>query len=134
MLKNLVKHEWWTDTTVKTDENGWMEVDAFKGDYQITVGKIVTEVSFTDDKEEVIMISYQTHWHSYGEILLVGPGDTNIYSVGKNTYELVPDDLVIVWPMEMHSIVDADRTEGSCIYIATFISYALRLIRSLLQN
>lgn len=57
MLKNLVKHEWWTDTTVKTDENGWMEVDAFKGDYQITVGKIVTEVSFTDDKEEVIMIS-----------------------------------------------------------------------------
>lgn len=56
MLKNLVKHEWWTDTTVKTDENGWMEVDAFKGDYQITVGKIVTEVSFTDDKEEVIMI------------------------------------------------------------------------------
>ena len=22
--------------------------------------------------------SYQDHWHSYGEILLVGPGETNI--------------------------------------------------------
>ena len=59
--------------------------------------------------------SYQTHWHSYGEILLVGPGKTNIYSVGKNTYELVQDDLVLVWPMEMHSIVDADRTEALVI-------------------
>ncbi|MCR5237273.1 MAG: endo-1,4-beta-xylanase [Lachnospiraceae bacterium] len=55
MLKNLVKHEWWTDTTVKTDENGWIEVEAFKGDYQITAGEVTTEVSFTDDKEEVIV-------------------------------------------------------------------------------
>lgn len=56
MLENLVKHEWWTDTTVKTDENGWIEVEAFKGDYQITAGKKKTEVSFADDKEEMIMI------------------------------------------------------------------------------
>ena len=53
--------------------------------------------------------SYPMHWHSYGEILLVGPGETNIYKVGKNTYHLVPDDLVLVWPMETHEIVDADR-------------------------
>ena len=56
MLKNLVKHEWWTDTTVMTDENGWMEVEAFKGDYQITTGEMMTEISFADDKEELIMI------------------------------------------------------------------------------
>jgi AraC-like DNA-binding protein len=56
--------------------------------------------------------SYQAHWHSYGEILLVGPGKTNIYSVGKNTYELAPDDLILIWPMEMHSIVDADREKA----------------------
>ncbi len=59
--------------------------------------------------------SYQMHWHSYGEILLVGPGKTNIYKVGKNTYELVPDDIVLVWPMEMHAIVDADREKAMVI-------------------
>ena len=59
--------------------------------------------------------SYQTHWHSYGEIILVGPGKTNIYSVGKSTYELVQGDFVLAWPMEMHSIVDADRTEALVI-------------------
>ncbi len=59
--------------------------------------------------------SYQMHWHSYGEILLVGPGDTNIYKVGKNTYNLVPDDIVLVWPMEMHAIVDADREKALVI-------------------
>ena len=59
--------------------------------------------------------SYKMPWHSYGEILLVGPGKTNIYSVGRNRYELVPDDFVIVWPMEMHAIVDADREESLVI-------------------
>lgn len=59
--------------------------------------------------------NYQAHWHSYGEILLVGPGNPNIYCVGKSTYELDPDDLVIAWPMEMHSIVDADREKSLVI-------------------
>lgn len=65
--------------------------------------------------------SYQLHWHSYGEILLVGPGETNIYTVGKSTYNLAPDDFVLIWPMEMHSIVDADRKEALVIQF----SYAL---------
>lgn len=56
MLKKLIKQEWWTDTTVKTDENGWAQVEAFKGKYRVTVGEAMTEVSFTDDKEEVIMV------------------------------------------------------------------------------
>lgn len=59
--------------------------------------------------------SYQRHWHSYGEILLVGPGDTNIYQVNQETYTLVPDDLVLIWPMEMHAVIDADREEALVI-------------------
>ncbi|MCR4788655.1 MAG: AraC family transcriptional regulator [Lachnospiraceae bacterium] len=59
--------------------------------------------------------SYQPHWHSYGEIMLVGPGDTNIYKVNQSTYKLVPGDFVLIWPMEVHEIVDADREEALVI-------------------
>ena len=58
--------------------------------------------------------SYKNHWHSYGEIILVGPGETNIFSVNQSTYTLVEGDFILAWPMEMHSIVDADR-ENSLI-------------------
>ena len=59
--------------------------------------------------------SYHLHWHSYGEILLVAPGDKNIYQVGKNTYELSADDFVLVWPMEMHATIDANREQSLVI-------------------
>ena len=59
--------------------------------------------------------SYKAHWHSYGEILLVGPGETNIYKVNQNTYDLVEGDFVLVWPMEMHAIIDADREKSLVI-------------------
>ena len=59
--------------------------------------------------------SYPMHWHSYGEIMLVGPGDTNVYKVNQNTYKLVPGDLVLIWPMEMHEIIDADRERSLVI-------------------
>lgn len=81
--------------------------------------------------------SYQEHWHSYGEILLVGPGAPNIYRIGKNTYELVPDDLVLVWPMETHSIVDADRKDGLVIQFSNaFINslFDLRRIMRIYRN
>ena len=81
--------------------------------------------------------SYQAHWHSYGEILLVGPGKTNIYCVGKNTYELVPDDIVLVWPMEMHSIVDANREDSLVIQFSNaFINslFDLRRIMHMYRN
>ena len=55
--------------------------------------------------------SYQAHWHSYGEILLVGPGKTNIFRVNQSTYELVEGDFLLMWPMEVHEIIDADRKE-----------------------
>ena len=81
--------------------------------------------------------SYQMHWHSYGEILLVGPGKTNIYKVGKNTYELIPDDIVLVWPMEMHAIVDADREKSLVIQFSnSFMNslFDLRRIMHLYRN
>lgn len=81
--------------------------------------------------------SYQTHWHSYGEIILVGSGDTNIYTVGKNTYELATGDFVLAWPMEMHSIVDADRTDALVIQFSNaFINslFDLRRIMHMYRN
>ena len=59
--------------------------------------------------------SYQTHWHSYGEILLVGPGTTNIFMVNQKNYELSEGDFLLIWPMEMHAIIDADRKESLVI-------------------
>ena len=59
--------------------------------------------------------SYQAHWHSYGEIVLVGPGKTNIFMVDQKTFELVEGDFLLIWPMEMHAIIDADRKESVII-------------------
>ena len=66
---------------------------------------------------------YQSHWHSYGEIMMVKAGDTNIYRVGKNTYDLKPGDFIIVWPMEMHSVVDANVEDALIIKFSnTFVN------------
>ena len=59
--------------------------------------------------------SYQAHWHTYGEIVLVGPGKTNIFMVNQKTYELSEGDFLLIWPMEMHAIIDADRKESLII-------------------
>ena len=59
--------------------------------------------------------SYQMHWHSYGEILLVGPGETNLYKINQSTYDLVEGDFLLIWPMEMHEIIDADRKQALVI-------------------
>ena len=65
----------------------------------------------TGDQER----SYQAHWHTYGEIVLVGPGKTNVFMVNQNTYELAEGDFLLVWPMEMHAIIDADRKDSLII-------------------
>ena len=74
--------------------------------------------------------SYRLHWHSYGEILLVGPGETNIFKVNQNTYRLAEGDFVLVWPMEMHEIIDADREHSLVIQFSnTFMNSLLDLQR-----
>ncbi|MCR5357047.1 MAG: endo-1,4-beta-xylanase [Lachnospiraceae bacterium] len=56
MLKKLVKQEWWTDTTVKTDENGQAQVEAFKGDYSIDCEGMHAKTVFADDSEQSIAL------------------------------------------------------------------------------
>ena len=74
--------------------------------------------------------SYQAHWHSYGEILLVGPGKTNIFMVNRDRYELAEGDFLLIWPMEMHAIIDADRKESLVIQFSnTFMNSLFDLQR-----
>ena len=76
--------------------------------------------------------SYQAHWHSYGEILLVGPGKTNIFMVNQKTYELVEGDFLLIWPTEMHAIIDADRKESLVIqYSNAFMNTLFDLQRTM---
>lgn len=45
----------------------------------------------------------------------MGPGKTNLFSVNQKRYELVEGDFVLIWPMEVHSIIDADRKDSLVI-------------------
>ena len=56
MLKKLIKEEWHTDTTVKTDADGYAEIDAFKGDYRIVLNDTETEAEFVDDNEQTVVL------------------------------------------------------------------------------
>ena len=51
MLEKLVKSEWWTDTSVITDENGRADIEAFKGDYCLSCEGKSVNVSLTDDDD-----------------------------------------------------------------------------------
>ncbi len=74
--------------------------------------------------------SYQSHWHTYGEIVLVGPGETNVFMVNQHTYELAEGDFLLIWPMEMHAIIDADRKESLIIQFSnSFINSLFDLQR-----
>ncbi|MCR4830281.1 MAG: AraC family transcriptional regulator [Pseudobutyrivibrio sp.] len=59
--------------------------------------------------------SYKRHWHSYGEIILVGPGNKNIFKVNQDTYDLVEGDFVLIWPREMHEVVDTNLEDALII-------------------
>ncbi|MBP5158066.1 MAG: helix-turn-helix transcriptional regulator [Treponema sp.] len=80
----------------------------------------------TGHKERI----YRPHWHSYGEIILVGPGETNIFMVNQSRYQLEEGDFVLAWPMEMHAIIDADRERSLVIqFSSTFMNSLLDLQR-----
>ncbi len=57
MLKKLVKQEWWTDTTVRTDENGNTELEAFKGDYLVSSDGLGAHIKLTDDNEQTVVLA-----------------------------------------------------------------------------
>ncbi len=56
MLKKLTHEEWWTDTEIVTDENGYAEVEAFKGEYVITVDGVEKKITANEDIETVIRV------------------------------------------------------------------------------
>ena len=56
MLKDLVKKEWWTDTSVTTDENGFATVVGIKGDYKLSAEGLCTEAQLSDDEEITITL------------------------------------------------------------------------------
>lgn len=51
-LKNLIHNEWTTDITVHTDENGYAEVEGFKGEYVATVQNISGRFTLNSSKSE----------------------------------------------------------------------------------
>lgn len=59
--------------------------------------------------------AFPSHRHAYGEIIVVGSGDKNIFRVDDKLYSLTPGDIILVWPMETHEIVDANRED--CIIV-----------------
>lgn len=69
--------------------------------------------------------TFPSHRHAYGEIIVVGKGDNNIYRIDDKLYSLTEGDIILVWPMETHEIVDADRQN------ATVIQYSNTLADSL---
>lgn len=55
MLKNLIKNEWWTKLSSKTDNNGFCEVEGFKGTYVVCSGKKISkEFSLKNDIEVIL--------------------------------------------------------------------------------
>ncbi|MBR3016885.1 MAG: AraC family ligand binding domain-containing protein [Clostridia bacterium] len=77
--------------------------------------------------------SYPAHWHSYGEILLVGPGETNVFQINRDTYRLTEGDFLLIWPMEMHAIIDADRKESLVIQFSNAFINSLFDLRRIMH-
>lgn len=59
--------------------------------------------------------AFPSHRHAYGEIIVVGSGEKNIFRVDDKLYSLTPGDIILAWPMETHEIVDANRED--CIIV-----------------
>ncbi len=55
-LKELIKGEWWTDCEVVTDENGFVTVEGFKGDYVLCSDSGETAMTLKDGMDGVTNI------------------------------------------------------------------------------
>lgn len=56
-LKELIKGEWWTDIEVHTDENGFVTVEGFKGDYSLLLDNKSAVLSLTEDCAEAVTVT-----------------------------------------------------------------------------
>ena len=69
--------------------------------------------------------SFPAHWHFYGEIILVGKGDKNLYMINETRYTAVEGDILLVWPMEIHEIIDADRHSSAIVQFSNTFADSL---------
>ncbi len=53
MLRKLIKEEWWTDCEVCTDENGFVDVEGFKGDYLLTDDVVSSTLKLSSNATEL---------------------------------------------------------------------------------
>lgn len=56
MLKKLIKNEWWTNLTLKTDKNGFVKVEGFKGKYIISCENKTSEKFVLEEKDLEIIL------------------------------------------------------------------------------
>ncbi|MBP5261534.1 MAG: helix-turn-helix domain-containing protein [Clostridiales bacterium] len=64
---------------------------------------------------------FPQHRHAYGEIIVVGSGGRNVYRIDGTLYTLTEGDVLLIWPMENHEIVDANREDALIVqYSNTF--------------
>ena len=52
-LKHLIKEEWTTDVTLKTDENGYVDLNGFRGIYEVVCGERKGECTLKKDTPEI---------------------------------------------------------------------------------
>ena len=75
-----------------------MQLDSYYEDLSFAEGRKII-VSKNIDADYVNSI----HWHPYAEILL-SLQDGNTVTINFNKYDLKPNDLVIVYPGDLHSV------------------------------
>lgn len=51
-LKHLIKEGWMTNTTQKTDENGWITLEGYKGQYELQAGSHVASYQLSSNEKE----------------------------------------------------------------------------------
>ena len=56
MMRKLIKDEWWTSYEATTDDNGYVVVEGFKGEYKIQVGATEKEYTLTKDSKDFEMV------------------------------------------------------------------------------
>lgn len=59
--------------------------------------------------------SFASHWHTYGEFILCLSPEETVFTISSETYVLKQNDLLMVWPCELHSIESAPT--GSVLII-----------------
>lgn len=55
-LRELIKGEWWTDTEIHTDENGYVMAEGFKGDYEVILGENKAALKLCDAQKEAKLV------------------------------------------------------------------------------